>query len=94
MIYGNFISAEVHLISTDFEFVLKNPFITLKNTDDFISSIIGSGLSPSHNDFSALNHGIDGLGWELFDLFKWYQRGNQELVVSHLEKLFFALKKS
>lgn len=93
-IYGNFISAEVHIIATESEFRIRNPFITLKGSEKFIDSKREEGPSPEHKDFYPLPAGIDGLGWELFDMLKWWQRGEYDLVKSHLVKVSELIKLS
>lgn len=86
-IYGNFVSAEIHVLSHASPFKIRKPYICLKETGDLISSRIEEGIPPRHEDFHALSAGIDGLGWELFDMLKWWQRGDRELVQRHLNKI-------
>ncbi len=86
-IFDNFVSAEIHVLSLASDVRLRLPYIVMKDTDSFLNSRTDPGESPKHEDFTALPAGIEGLGWELFDMLKWWQRGNSELVKSHLKKI-------
>ena len=85
-IYGNFFSAEIHVLSMSSEFRLRRPFLVLKD-DGILLSRVEDGEPPNHEAFEALGAGVDGLGWELFDMLKWWQRGQPELVKGHLKKI-------
>ncbi|MBK7963295.1 MAG: hypothetical protein IPK04_20170 [Bdellovibrionales bacterium] len=64
----------------------------LKDSGSLIDSKFEPGLPPEHKDSESLAGGVDGLGWELFDMFKWWQRGEHDLVKSHLLKVSNKLK--
>lgn len=92
VLFENCVSAEVHLFSLNFRFQLRHPFIVLKDSI-FLPSLIIDGEPPAHQSFPALSHGIDGLGWELWSLVKWWQRGQKDYVKNHLRKLIDRLEK-
>lgn len=86
-IYDNFISSEVHVLSHESDFKIYHPMIVLRDSDNFLVQRVIRGDPPLHKDFDALPGGIEGLGWELFDMLKWWQRGRSDLVTTHLRKI-------
>jgi hypothetical protein len=92
-VFDNFVSAEVHVAEKSSFFKLKKPYIKLFDHDDFLGSITKEGEAPKHEDFPALSSGGDDMGWALFDLFKWWNRGEKELVKIHLLKIAEELRK-
>lgn len=86
-VYDNFLSVEIHIVTTESSLMLRKPYITIFDSNNLIALKTESGTPPTHDTFDALPAGIDGLGWELFDMFKWWTRGNKALVLTHLKKI-------
>lgn len=86
-IFENFVSIEIHVISNQSSFRLRRPFVALKGTEKDFESKIEPGEAPRHEDFVPLAGGSDGLAWEVFDIFKWCQRGHDDLARNHILKL-------
>lgn len=86
-IFANFVSAEIHVLGKSTDFRLRKPFITLFDHDNFLPTIEEEGAPPEHKDFEPLPMGDDSLAWELFDLIKWWSRGEKDLVKEYIKKM-------
>lgn len=93
-VYVDFTSVELHVFEPDARFRLRRPYLAVWDPVDRLREVVVDGEPIRHEDFSAYEHGDDGLVWELVDCIKWLTRGRTGLARQHLRKMVAAMDAS
>jgi hypothetical protein len=91
-VFLDFSSCEFYAFSTETEFKLRRPFISIWDPTDHLLSLVVDQPPPRHETFEPYQHGNEGLVWELVDCIKWLCRGRTELATRYLIRLGRALE--